>query len=137
MRSRTCLPICMAAIARIAAGQEAEPVARFGTTVVIPDGLRGEIFHLKRNTERLPNFRKMKPSGTLYTTTLHVPPQMFDQGFPGVSKRFEWFGIDYTGKFWVEYAGIYRFLLLSDDGSRLYIDGKLIIDNDGVHAPHE
>src|SRR5947209_1073214 len=121
----TRISLCIAACCLSAAAQEQEPVARFGTTVVIPDGLRGEIYYLKRNTERLPNFRKLKPVGTVYTTTLNVPPQSFDQGFPGVSKRFEWFAIDYTGKFWVQYAGIHRFLLLSDDGSKLFIDGKL------------
>jgi hypothetical protein len=112
-----------------------EPVVRFGTTVVIPDGLRGQIYYLKRDTQQLPNFRKLKPVGTIYTTTLNVPPQRFDDGFPGVGRRFEWFAIDYTGKFWVQYPGIYRFLLTSDDGAKLYIDGKLIVDNDGTHAP--
>jgi len=114
-----------------------EPLARFGTTVVIPDGLRGQIYHLKRDTARLPNFGKLKPVGTIYTTSLNVQPQPFDQGFPGVSKRFEWFAIDYTGRIWIQTPGIYRFLLMSDDGSKLYIDDRLIINNDGVHAPEE
>ncbi len=30
--------------------------------------------------------------------------------------------------------GVYRFALTSDDGSRLAIDGNLIIDNDGLHG---
>jgi hypothetical protein len=30
---------------------------------------------------------------------------------------------------------LYKFRLLSDDGSKLYIDSILIIDNDGTHAP--
>eukprot|EP00808_Paulinella_micropora_P005455 g18797.t1 len=34
----------------------------------------------------------------------------------------------------VEVPGIYEFFLGSDDGSLLYLDGKLIIDNDGGHA---
>ena len=59
----------------------------------------------------------------------------FRHGFPGVTKRYEWFAIEYTGKFWIRKPGPYRFVLTSDDGSRLYIDGKLLIDNDGVHAP--
>jgi len=47
----------------------------------------------------------------------------------------EWFAIDYVGKFWVEHAGPYGFGLISDDGAKLYIDHRLIIDNDGVHPP--
>ncbi|MBK8978128.1 MAG: alpha-L-fucosidase [Planctomycetes bacterium] len=29
---------------------------------------------------------------------------------------------------------LYRFALASDDGSRLWIDGELVVDNDGLHA---
>jgi alpha-L-fucosidase len=30
---------------------------------------------------------------------------------------------------------LYRFELTSDDGSKLWVDGKLVIDNDGLHGP--
>ena len=59
----------------------------------------------------------------------------FRAGFPGVTKRFEWFAIEYNGKFWIRKPGPYRWVLTSDDGSKLYIDDRLIIDNDGIHAP--
>lgn len=70
----------------------------------------------------------------MYTTTLNVWPQLFSEGFPNITDRFEWFGIEYTGKFWIETAGQYRFSLLSDDGAKLTIDNKLVINNDGIHA---
>ena len=117
--------------------QEKEPVYKFGTTVVVPTGLRGQIYFIRKGTEWLPDFRKLKPVGAIYTTSLNVPPQAFDQGFPGVTKRFEWFAIDYTGRFWVAAAGLHRFSLMSDDGSKLFIDDDLVIENDGVHPPHE
>ncbi len=117
--------------------QENEPPIVFGTTVVIPTGLEGKIYHIPENSDRLPNFRKMKPVGTIYTTSLNLPPQDFKQGFPGVTKRFEWFAIDYTGRFWAEKPGYYDFELLSDDGALLYIDKELIIDNDGIHGARE
>ncbi len=115
-----------------------EPTPVFGTTVVIPSGLRGLVYHIHRYSKELPNFTKMKPAGPpIYTSSLNLPPQSFEQGFPGVTKRFEWFAIDYTGRFWISAPGLYRFSLLSDDGSKLYIDDQLVIDNDGVHAPEE
>lgn len=114
-----------------------EPLYKFGTTVVQPMGLKGQIYNLKRDTQYLPDFRKMKPVGSIYTDVLNVPPQPFDRGFPGVTKRFEWFAIDYTGRFWVSRPGFYRWSLLSDDGSKLYIDDILIIENDGLHPAQD
>ena len=113
---------------------EEDPVAVFGTTVVIPSGLKGDIYHLPTNTESLDVLARLHPQGSIYTTSLNVPPQDFRIGFPGVTDRFEWFAIDYSGKFWIEKPGLYRFRLISDDGAMLYIDGELVADNDGVHA---
>jgi hypothetical protein len=115
-----------------------EPVAVFGTTVVIPSGLRGLVYHIHHNSHQLPDFEKLKPAGPpIYTSSLNLPPQDFKQGFPGVTKRVEWFAIDYTGKFWINDPATYTFSLLSDDGAKLYIDDQIVIDNDGQHAPVE
>jgi hypothetical protein len=115
--------------------QAQEPVARFGTTVVKSAGFRGEIYLLRPGTQKLPNFRKLHSAGSIYTTILNVPPTNFTEGFPGVTGRFEWFAIDYHARFWLEHPGKYGFSLLSDDGSKLYIDGHVVINNDGVHGP--
>ena len=109
----------------------------FGTTVVSSSGLEGKIYFIKKYPSEMPNIEKMKPKGVIYTEALNVPPQDFTAGFPGLGDRNEWFGIDYTGRVWIETEGEYRFKLLSDDGSRLYLDDKLVIDNDGMHPPEE
>jgi PA14 domain len=125
----------LAAYSSAAAAQE-ESTPVFGTTVVIPSGLRGLVYHIHHRATELPNFEKMKPAGPpIYTSSLNVPAQDFRQGFPGVTKRTEWFAIDYTGKFWIDEPGAYKFNLLSDDGAKLYIDDQVVIDNDGIHAP--
>jgi hypothetical protein len=115
----------------LAAGQE-QPVS-FGTTVVVPGGLEGVIYHIPKNSKTIPNLSKIKPQGKIYVSTLNVPLRDFTEGFPGVTKRQEWFAIDYTGRFWIDKPGPYRFALTSDDGSRLYIDDQMVVDNDGIH----
>lgn len=110
------------------------PITTFGVTVVDPFGLRGDVYLLPKDADRLPKFGKLKPVGSIYTSALNIPPRSFLAGFPGVTDRFEWFAIDYSGNFYVEHPGVYRFLLASDDGSKLYIDDKAVIDNDGIHS---
>lgn len=112
-----------------------ESVPTFGTTVVINSGLKGLVYQISRYSKHLPNFEKLKPKGTIYTTSLNVPPRDFKSGFPGVTKRIEWFAIDYTGRFWIEKPALYRFSLTSDDGALLYIDDEVVADNDGLHPP--
>src|ERR1700689_5367376 len=108
-----------------------EPLYTFGTTLAANSGFRGEIYFISTGSKKLPNFSTLKPVGVIYTPYLAVPLRAFDEGFPGVTERFEWFAIDYTGRFWVSEQGTYRFALASDDGSILYIDGKKVIQNDG------
>ncbi|MCU1329989.1 MAG: hypothetical protein JWN34_5359 [Bryobacterales bacterium] len=111
-----------------------DPVAVFGTTVVIPSGLKGDVYHVSPGMRSLAELSDLQPQVTIYSSYLKVPPQHFTFGFPGVTDRFEWFAIDYTGKFWIENPGLYRFRLTSDDGAMLYIDEQLIADNDGIHS---
>jgi len=110
-----------------------EPLYTFGTTIAANSGFRGEIYYINPGSQKLPNFSRLKPVGAIYTPYLCVPSRSFDEGFPGVTERYEWFAIDYTGRFWVSAPGAYRFALASDDGSILYIDDKKIIDNDKQH----
>jgi len=121
----------------LGAAQQAAQPPTFGSTVVIPSGLRGEVYLIKDKTVVLPNFerRKLKAAGTIWTTTLNIPPRHWREGFPGVTKRFEWFAINYTGRFWIDEPGRYEFALLSDDGANLFIDEQLVIDNDCQHPP--
>lgn len=107
----------------------------FGTTVYISAGLTGEVFLIKPGSQTLPRFQDLESAGKIYTTALNVWPREFTQGFPGVLGHFEWFAIDYTGKFWIQKPGKYRFKLTSADGSKLYIDGRQVINHDGHHPP--
>lgn len=77
------------------------------------------------NWDLLPDFTSLTPvaSGTTDVIALSVTGQT------------ETFGLVFTGTLNIASASSYDFQLNSDDGSRLYIDGTLVIDNDGVHAP--
>lgn len=107
----------------------------FGTTVYSSAGLEGKVYFVTPGSQQLPRFRESKAAGTIYTTRLDISPQSFSRGFPGIGDRFEWFAIDYRGTIWIDRPGVYQFRLLSDDGSKLWINDRLLIDNDGLHAP--
>jgi len=126
----------VALLACVSWGQEAKKggaVPTFGTTVVVPGGLRGAIYYIDDGTQSLPRFEKLDPVGTIYASELNIPARHWLAGFPGITTRVEWFAIDYRGRIWIETPGAYRFSLESDDGSKLYIDERQVIDNDGQH----
>ncbi|HKW96683.1 MAG TPA: PA14 domain-containing protein [Bryobacteraceae bacterium] len=123
-------------IALVAGSSRAQdkPEYVFGTTVVDTSGLHGRVYYLKTGAHNLPKFDQLRPIGSIYTTSLNVWPQTFDQGFPSITDRFEWFAIEYTGRIWIENSGQYRFSLLADDGARLYLNDKVVVDNGGAHG---
>jgi hypothetical protein len=124
-------------LAQQSADEEPSPATTFGTTVVIPGGLRGSVYFIPENTMVLPDFDHdpVERVGEIWTNQLNVPPRHWRNGFPGLTKRFEWFAIDYAGRFWIAQPGRYTFALLSDDGSRLFLDDTPLIDNDCQHPP--
>ena len=107
----------------------------FGTSTPTVFSFRGLVYAIPENSIKLPNFNDLIPIDTVYTDQLNVMPQHFREGFAHVTDQTEWFGIDYEGIFYLREEGNYLFRLGSDDGSRLWIDEKLIIDNDGLHPP--
>ncbi|MCY2954962.1 MAG: PA14 domain-containing protein [Planctomycetota bacterium] len=58
------------------------------------------------------------------------------QPWPGTDLR-ENFYVRWTGIIRIPSDGRYRFFLESDDGSRLFIDGKQVVDNGGRHSMRE
>lgn len=133
IRTRIALAAALAVAAAGPALAQDNPHA-FGTAGNTPFALRGQIYYLDEGADHLPDFSTLRPVGTISTTVLNVPAQSFEQGFPGVTDRFEWFALDYKGAFVAPAPGEYRFRLTSDDGSKLFIDGQQVIDNDGVHG---
>jgi hypothetical protein len=117
-------------------GKHADSSTRsFGDSIPVSNGLLGRVYLLPDTTRRLPDFDTLTAlDHPIYANEINIPWQKWSTGFPGMRDRFEWFGIEYTGEFKPDKAGIYIFKLISDDGSKLFIDGKKVIDNDGIHA---
>ena len=48
--------------------------------------------------------------------------------------RRDAFALRFSGSILIDKGGDYTFFIVSDDGSRVYLDGKLLINNDGLHG---
>ncbi|MDZ4403316.1 PA14 domain-containing protein [Prosthecobacter sp.] len=77
------------------------------------------------NWKQLPDFSELKPhrEGKVEDNLLQVKLDDYKNEF----------GVVYTGKLIAPKKGSYRFFLASDDGARILIDGKEVINHDGVH----
>ena len=109
----------------------------FGTDVMSGHGLIGQVYVPGGAIIRMPDFDRLTPVYTFITPNLDVPKRDYTQGFPTPEMRtvVENFAIRFRGELAIDIPGKYHFGLYSDDGSKLYIDGKLVVDNDGIHSP--
>jgi len=76
----------------------------------------------------LPDFDALKPlrSGRVY-----------DFGLADVKPRDDHFAVRFTSMIDISVDGSYTFFVKSDDGSRLLVDGKVVVNNDGLHGGQE
>lgn len=109
----------------------------FGSTDDLDASFTGNVYYLPENTRTIPDLGALEPVGTVHTRRIDIAPRRFDEGFPGIGERFEWFAIRYTARVHFPSDGVYGFRMNSDDGSVLKIDGQEVVNNDGQHAPRE
>ena len=74
--------------------------------------------------DRLPAFHDLKPAAEGGIDSLSLASR----------KRSERYGMVFAGRLRAGAEGVYAFTLGSDDGSRLWIDDSLVVDNDGLHG---
>jgi len=97
-------------------------------------GLQGEYFDLGSTVEDFPKLEGKKPALKRVDKTINF--RSTGPTFPG-TKLDNHFAIRWTGKIKIPKDGVYTFFLESDDGSRLLIDGKTVVDNGGLHDMQE
>ncbi|MDE0483927.1 MAG: PA14 domain-containing protein [Candidatus Poribacteria bacterium] len=109
----------------------------FDSDVKPGHGLIGQVYIPGGPIHKMPDFTRMTPLYTFAAANLDVPERSYTEGFPTPQKQtvVEDFAVRFRGKLAIDTPGTYMFELLSDDGSKLYINGKLVVDNDGLHAP--
>ncbi len=75
--------------------------------------------------KNLPDFSKLKPhrEGKVEDNLIQVKLDDYKNEF----------GVVFTGKLVAPKKGSYRFFLASDDGSRILVDGKEVVNADGIH----
>jgi mono/diheme cytochrome c family protein len=75
--------------------------------------------------DKLPDFTNLKPLATGKAPGFDL----------SLARRPGDFALRFEGYLRIDRAGDYRFHLTSDDGSKLFLDDKLAVVNDGVHPP--
>jgi len=112
-------------------GKRVNAIAKLGKFIVPPplkaDGLKkGVHFSAYAGSwNKLPDFDKIKPiaAGVANKFSHAVVPKLKDN-----------FALRFTGLVKIPADGLYVFYTSSDDGSRLYIGEKLVVENDGLHG---
>ncbi len=88
-------------------------------------GLRYRVF--EGQFSLVPDFTELAPNGEGVLTNVNLA---------NVRKTTsEFYAVEASGFLKAPVDGLYRIVIVSDDGSNLYLHDKLLIDNDGNHAP--
>jgi len=110
-------------------------------TTTIMEGLRAELFLFPQG-DKIPD---LENADSIYQTSVFsldydrhsdaesIPAKIFgDEAHESTN-----YAMRFTGVVKIGDAGKYKFFLNSDDGSKMYMDKKLLIDNDGAHGMRE
>ena len=114
---------------------ESEGIGIFDTNVMAGHGLEAEAFYPGVVLNQLPDFTTLTPFHTWTVANIDVPHIPYERGFPELGTEvLEHFAIRLRGQLKVETTGDYTFKIQSDDGAQVYINGELVVDNDGWNS---
>ena len=101
-------------------------------SAALSPGLKAEFFDFTTRLKKLPNLGGRVADVTRTDALIDYRPT--GSPWPGLDGRFaNTFASRQTGYLEVDTAGRYTLDLRSSDGSKLWLDGKLLINNDGLH----
>jgi hypothetical protein len=99
-------------------------------------GLRAEFFDFDEKLSSLPDLSNRIPDIIRTDEILNYISTR--QAWEGLSDNFkDTFASRHTGNLYISTSGVYTFFLKSDDGSRIWMDKQLLINNDGLHGMRE
>lgn len=96
----------------------------YGSDSLTTSKVKYEYYEVKTPITQIPNMDSLTPIESGITETMDVN---------ALSKRRNGVAFRFTSDLNVSKPGDYLFHQYSDDGSKLFIDGKLLVDNDGKH----
>lgn len=119
---------------QVNAGEETK-TNPFGSTQELLNSLKAQIYEMESTAKSVNDIQIDKPLGdAFYSREINIPKRGFEDGFPGLTNRFEWFGVIYEGTITAPKTGEYTFWITCDDGGVVYINGSAIVNGDGKHA---
>ena len=99
------------------------------SVIINSSGLNFEYFELEVAIDSLTDLQGYEPSKTGVTDKVAFPYK--------IEELPEFFGLIYNGFINIPEDDVYTFSVLSNDGSRLFIADRLVVDNDGLHGAYE
>ncbi len=107
---------------------ESSIITQFNWVVYSPGTTPGVSYEYYQGSwTKLPDFNGLTPVSTGTFANFGISPRA----------RNDNFAFRLSARIKISQAGNYTFYTRSDDGSRLWIDGNLVVDNDGLHASQE
>ncbi|MEY2409881.1 MAG: hypothetical protein QOF48_2551, partial [Verrucomicrobiota bacterium] len=98
-------------------------------------GLIGSYYNLRRAVTNFPSLIA-NDEPALVRTDPQVNFPLTSDPFYGTSLRENFF-VRWTGRIRIAQAGRYTFHLNADDGAQLFLNGRMAVDNGGLHAMRE
>jgi len=124
---RTCQPVKCGAPPKM----QNAALKKISTPTPPKPGLTRTVFYNVHVTGSMPDLFGKKPEVADVVPNINIASTQ--NPWPDITEKDN-FAARYSGGLKIEDGGKYHFRLTSDDGSTLYIDGELVIDNGGLHG---